>query len=78
MQADPQLLQSYDDVIKEYLSYSIVERVTDSNTNYVHYLPHRAVVSEERETAKVPVVFDASAKYKRFPRSWTISSVISF
>ena len=33
LQTDPQLLQSYDDVIKEYLSYGIVERVTDSNTN---------------------------------------------
>ena len=67
LQTDPQLLQSYDDVIiKEYLSYGIVERVTDSNTNYVHYLPHRAVVREERETTKVPVVFDASLKYKSF------------
>ena len=32
MQTDPQLLQSYDDVIKEYLSYGIVERVTDSRS----------------------------------------------
>ena len=65
MLTDPQLLQSYDDgVLKEYLSYGIVERVTDSNTSYLHYLPHRAVVRDERETAKVRVVFDASAKYK--------------
>ena len=66
LQTDPQLLQGYDDVIKEYLSYGIVERVTDSNTNYVHYLPHRAVVREERETTKVPVVFGAWLKYKSF------------
>ena len=39
LQTDPQLLQSYDAVIKEYLSYGIVEKVTASNTNYVHYLP---------------------------------------
>ena len=50
--------------MKEYLSYGIVERVTDSNANYIHYLPHphRAVVRDERETTKVRVVFDASAK----------------
>ena len=50
--------------MKEYLSYGIVERVTDSNANFIHYLPdpHRAVVCDERETTKVRVVFDASAK----------------
>ena len=41
--------------------------MTGSNTNYVHYLPHRTVVRDERETTKVHVVFDASAKYKCFP-----------
>ena len=60
LQTDPQLLQSYDDVIKEYLSYDIVERVTDNNTNYIDYLPHRAVVRDEHETTKVRVVFDPS------------------
>ena len=67
LQTDPKLLQSYDDVIKEYLSYGIVEKVTASNTNYVHYLPHRTVVRDERETTKLRVIFDASAKYKGFP-----------
>ena len=41
--------------------------MTDSNTSYVYHLPHRAVVRDERETTKVRLVFDASAKYKRFP-----------
>ena len=55
LQTDQQLLQSYDNVIKEYLSYGIVERVKDSNTNYVYYLPHRAVARDEHETTKVHV-----------------------
>ena len=66
MQTDPQLLQSYDDVIKKYLSYGIVERVTDSNTSYVHYLLYGTVARDERETTKVRAVFDASAKHKGF------------
>ena len=35
----------------------IVEKVTASNTNYVHYLPHRAVARDELETTKVRVPF---------------------
>ena len=31
LQTDTQLLQSYDDVIKEYLGYGIVEKVTGRN-----------------------------------------------
>ena len=28
----------------------------------VHYLPHRPVIKEEKETAKVRIVFDVSSK----------------
>ena len=55
MKTDPQILQSYDDVIKEYVSYGIIERVRDSNTNYEYYLRHRAVARDKRETTKVRV-----------------------
>ena len=66
LQIDPQLLQSYDDVIKECLSYGVVKRVTDSNTSYVHYLPDQAVVCDESEITEVRVFLDALAKYKGF------------
>ena len=62
LQTDSKLLQSYDNVIKECSNHGIVEIVTDSNTNYAHYLPHRTVVSDKRESTKVREVFDASVK----------------
>ena len=35
----------------------------------LRFTPSRAVVRDERETTKLLIVFDASAKYKAFP-SW--------
>ena len=47
------------------LKEGILEKVPiDFKTDNVHYLPHRAVVKEDRETTKVRNVFDVSAKYK--------------
>ena len=43
----------------------IIEKVADDDYRVVEktrYLPHRAVVRFDRETTKVRVVFDASAK----------------
>ena len=33
----------------------------------VHYIPHREVVREERDTTKLRIVYDASAKMKNKP-----------
>ena len=35
-----------------------------NQTICAHYLPHRPVVKEIRETSKVRIVFDGSSKYK--------------
>ena len=61
---NPALLIECDKTLKEQLSLNIIEEVPpneSSNVN-VHYLPHRPIVKEERETTKVRIVFDASAK----------------
>ena len=56
------LYEKYSDVIKEYVSQGIVERVQNVVTdNPTYYLPHRAVINEERLTTKLRVVFDASS-----------------
>ena len=63
-----ELRESYDTVIKTYLDENIVEEVKDDKTfENVHYLPHRAVIKNERDTTKIRVVFDASAKSPKQP-----------
>ena len=61
----PNILQEYDSVIHKQLELGIVQPVSDMDLGVVgevHYLPHHAVVKQDRETTKVRVVYDASAK----------------
>ena len=63
-----ELRESYDTVIKTYLDENIVEEVKDDKTfENAHYLLHRAVIKNERNTTKIHVVFDASAKSPKQP-----------
>jgi len=61
----PDILQEYDSVILKQLELGVVQPVPESDLGVmgqVHYLPHHAVVKQEKETTKVRVVYDASAK----------------
>ena len=62
------LFTDYDKVIKQYLEEGIVEFVENNNNKttpgQVHYLPHRAIIREKNETAKLRIAFDASSKAK--------------
>ena len=67
LRRDPQLLEEYDQTIKEQLQMEIIEEVpqVESNNKFsedVHYLPHHAVLRQDRQTTKVRVVYDGSAK----------------
>ena len=70
---EPELAMEYNDIIQEQLKNNIVERITDEELNQqsggFHYLPHHAVVRKERETTKVRIVFDGSAKAHNSPLS---------
>ena len=58
-------LCEYGNIINDCLKDGILEEVSPINkTDAVHYLPHRAVVKEERETTKTRIAFNASAKYQ--------------
>lgn len=73
---EPNLLRDYDEIVKDQLQKGIVERVlgpisdaTEEKSKGVHYSPHHAVVRKNRETTKVRVVYDGSAKYSKEERS---------
>ena len=67
LQKDPQLLRSYAAVIQEQLDRGIIEVVTNESVEgpYKHYIPHHAVVTPSKNTTKVRVVYDASAKTRQ-------------
>ena len=58
------ILADYDAIIKEYLKLDIIELVPDTDNCLSRYLPHHCLVKQERETTKVRIVFDGSAKAK--------------
>ena len=60
---EPELLKQYDDIFKEQMTKGVIEPAPKDVKFGEHcYLPHTAVVKEERDTTKVRIVFDASAK----------------
>ncbi|XP_052762257.1 uncharacterized protein LOC128204895 [Mya arenaria] len=70
LKSNPQLLQKYDGVIKDQLNNGIIERVnTDESNSRTHYIPHHAVITPQKSTTKVRVVYDASAKTKKDNKS---------
>ena len=62
LERNPELLQRYDDIIKEQLRDGVVERITESAKGKQFYLPHKAVVCQSAESTKVRIVFYASAR----------------
>ena len=65
LRAKPEVLQEYDRIISEQEKSGIVQKVQVEKPTIpgtVHYLPHREVIRMDRETTKLRVVYDASAK----------------
>jgi hypothetical protein len=59
------LLTEYDKAIKDQLASGIIEEIPRSEPqrqeNIVHYIPHHAVIRENKKTTKLRVVYDGSA-----------------
>ena len=62
------LKEQYSKILQEYEEEGIIERVTEvCQPGTSHYLPHRAVIKENRETSKIRIVFDGSSKQRDEP-----------
>ena len=66
LKRNPEFLIKYHNIIKEQLQMSIIEEVKaepdDKFSENVHCLPHHTVLLRHRDTTKVRVVYDGSAK----------------
>ena len=65
LRRDPTLMREYDAVIRDQLDKGIIEIVEEpesGNLTNTHYIPHHAVVRRDKQTTKLRIVFDASAK----------------
>ncbi|XP_063540322.1 uncharacterized protein LOC134749332 [Cydia strobilella] len=65
LEKDKTLKARYTEVIQEYeqLGHMILVTEPDHKKREAIYLPHHAVIREDKSTTKVRVVFDASCKY---------------
>ena len=64
----PEVLKHYDDVIRDQEKQGIVEPVvqgTNNGVGKVHYLPHHEVIRVDKDTTKLRIVYDASARSGR-------------
>lgn len=63
LESKPKLKEEYKKVIEEYIQLNHMEEVPrEEISKPAVYLPHHAVVREDKETTKVRVVFDGSCK----------------
>lgn len=61
----PDILNQCDSIIREQIKNGIVEVVkspSDGPMGRTHYIPHHAVIREDKQTTKMQIVYDASAK----------------
>ena len=65
LQQSPHILTQYDEIIRDQLRQGIVETADPSDAGPIgatHYLPHHAVIREDKLTTKLRIVYDASAR----------------
>ena len=62
----PEVQQEYHVVIQEQLRLGIVEKCSDqlrqSSNDTIHYLPHHTIICTDKQTTKLRIVYDASAR----------------
>ena len=63
----PALIKQYEDIIQEQLNQEIIERLTsDSEEGSVkHFIPHHPMITPSKNTTKVHILYNASAKTRK-------------
>ena len=63
---NPDILEQYDRIFKEQEKEGVIEDANNETTDAgcVHYLPHREIIRDAKETTKMRIVFDGSVKLK--------------
>ena len=57
LKKSPELLRKYDSIIREQLALGNIEPVDESKEfSKVHYLPHQAVIRQDKSTTKLRIV----------------------
>ena len=60
---DKELLKKYNDVFAEQFKQGIIQEAPEvCKVGQCHYLPHHAVFREDKNTSKIRIAFDASAR----------------
>ena len=63
LKGNPELLKQYDGIVTTQKELGIVEEVKSPGVKgEVYYLPHHAVVRDDKTTTKIRIVFDESSK----------------
>ncbi|KAL9969544.1 hypothetical protein ACROYT_G021769 [Oculina patagonica] len=65
LKSKPEVLKHYDSIFQDQLEKNIIEAVNQEEQpelGKVHYLPHREVIRLDKDTTKLRVLYDASAK----------------
>lgn len=68
---DRTFFEKYQNIIQEQLEKGIIEEVPDGDSSKTlkHYLPHHAVITPDKTTTKLRIVYDGSAKTKSVEKS---------
>ena len=65
LRKQPELLKEYDEIVRDQTEKGILEDVDPNAPTVVsktYYLPHHPVIRDDKDTTRVRIVFDASAK----------------
>lgn len=63
MKNKEEIMSKYDSVIQDQLQKGVIEKIdTSTNDRAKHYIPHHSVITPQKTTTKLRIVYDALTK----------------